>query len=94
MQAQLAQTIADFNALYAIVAMRHTGPTETNFGRQKKWNSVTAGQCRKHVRFIHNDDVSAFFDTRRRQMVFSRGCPEKLRALLSKQLNTPAQPQK
>lgn len=93
MQSDRAKTIGDFNALYAIVSMRHSGPTDTGFGRQKKWNGVTAGQCRNYVRFIQNNEVSAFLDMRRSEMVFSRGCAQKLGALLS-QINIPAQPQK
>jgi hypothetical protein len=82
--------ISDFNALYTLVCANHQGPVIVDFGRQMRWQSVIAGQCTPHVKFIQADGINAFMDSRTRKIIFSEGTAEKLHAMLEEKLTAKA----
>jgi len=82
----ITPVINDFNALFTLVCSHHTGPIIVDFGRQMRWDSITAGQCTQHVKFIQTDGINAFLDSRTHKIIFSEGTAEKLHDVLEERL--------
>ncbi len=80
------EVVSDFSLLFRLVCAKHTGPIRVDFGRQRVWEGIIAGQCKRHIQFLQADGVSAFLDTKARKLFFREGTPQQLSSVLAKQL--------
>jgi len=84
---QIPKVINDFNALFSLVCARHTGPVRVDFGRQKFWDGIIAGECARNIQFLQADGINAFLDRKTNKLVFSQGTAEILEAMLVQRLS-------
>lgn len=84
--------ISDFNALFNLVCVRHKGPVFVDFGRQKSWGGIIAGECSPNIRFIQAEGFNAFLDKGSSHLVFSEGSGEMLHKILSDSLKKTEDP--
>lgn len=80
------EVVNDFSLLFRLVCAKHTGPVRVDFGRQRSWDGIIAGQCKRHIQFLQADGINAFLDTKARKMIFREGTPQQLSMILTQQL--------
>jgi len=83
---QIPKVVNDFNALYSLVCAKHTGPIRVDFGRQKCWDGIIAGECARNIQFLQTEGINAFLDRKTNKLVFSQGTAEALEAILVQKL--------
>lgn len=76
------QVVNDFQMLFNLVCTNHRGPVSVDFGRQRNWEGIVAGQCTQNVHFLQTSGINAFLDVRTNKLIFSEGSPEILHRLL------------
>lgn len=85
------ESINNFKLLFNLVCTCHTGPILFDFGRQMQWHGIVAGQCTKHIQYIHADGIDAVLDTKINKLRFNEGSAEMLENLLAAEIAAQSQ---